>query len=395
VIARHRHLTAGLFLVITAAAVGRVTAAEPPLPDVLIGYTEFRTDLPDGRHANVVTMRAHVVRANGKDRRAIAADLADEPHTWTQFAGWSPDGTRAIIGRGWEHPDNASWEERHHQFRFTPEGRLYDQYLLDVQNAQAVNLTAVERVSSYNSGLFFWPNDSDTLGFQALIDGVSHPFRMDRDGRNKLDLTEGSRGFAYGFAASPDGTRISYHQDYKVYIADGDGSGATRVETGNPFNFVPQWSPDGKWLLFLSGEHYDCHPHVVRSDGTGLRKVADRKGYRGVVEFLDVPDFHGGSSDIPVWSADGRSVFYTARVGEGTELFRVSLSGKVEQLTDSPPGSLNYHPTISKRTDWILFGSNRTGARQLYVMHPSSRQEQAITDVKPGHGAMWPHWQPR
>ena len=163
--------------------------------------------------------------------------------------------------------------------------------------------------------MFFWPGDPTKFGFQALIDGDSHPFRMDRDGKNKRDLTKDSKEFAYGFSASPDGKRIAYHKSYQVYVADADGSNAKRIETGQPFNFAPQWSPDGAWLLFLAGEHYDCHPHVARADGSGLKKLASRGGYKGVVEFLDVPDFHGGSSDLPVWSADGRSVFYTARVG--------------------------------------------------------------------------------
>ena len=66
----------------------------------------------------------------------------------------------------------------------------------------------------------------------------------------------------------------------------------------------------------------------MRADGTGLRKLADRGGYRGVVEFLDVPDFHNGSSDVPVWSADGSSIFYTASVGENVELFRATLDGR-------------------------------------------------------------------
>ncbi len=370
-------------------------AADPAIPDALIGYTDFRTNLPGGRHANVVTMRAHTVHANGTGQQPIAAELAEKPSTWTQFAGWSPDGTEAVVGLGWEHPDNARWEEQHRQFRFNSEGWLLDQYLVSVPQGRAVNLTAVERVSFYNSGLFFWPGDPSRLGFQALVDGVSHPFRMDRDGRNKLDLTEGSRGFAYGFGASPDGRRISYHKDYQVYIADADGSNVVHVETGHPFNFVPQWSPDGKRLLFLSGEHYDCHPHLVESDGTGLRKIADRNGYRGVVEFLDVPDFHGGSSDVPVWSSDGRSIFYTARVAESVELFQYFLGGTSERLTDSPPGSLNYHPTAGPDSEWIIFGSNRSGTRQLYVMHTRTRTRHAITHVKPGRGAMWPHWQPK
>ena len=92
--------------------------------------------------------------------------------------------------------------------------------------------------------------------------------------------------------------------------------------------------PYGEWVLFVSGEHYNCHPHIVRADGTGLKKLADRNGYRGVMEFLDVPDFHGGSSDTPVWSEDSESVFYTAKVGENVELFAVSLHEKIEQLTN-------------------------------------------------------------
>ena len=73
-------------------------------------------------------------------------------------------------------------------------------------------------------------------------------------------------------------------------------------------NFGPTWSPGDQWVLFLSGEHYNCHPHIIRADGTGLRKLADRGGYLGAVESLDVPDFHEGSSDTPVWSADGKRV---------------------------------------------------------------------------------------
>src|SRR5262245_18748365 len=47
-------------------------------PDALIGYTEFRTDLPGGRHANVKTRRAVVVKADGRGRRVLAEELTRE-----------------------------------------------------------------------------------------------------------------------------------------------------------------------------------------------------------------------------------------------------------------------------------------------------------------------------
>lgn len=382
-------------LLVWCAICANCWSKEADWPHALVGYTEFRTNLTGGRHANVRTMRACVVQGDGNRRRLVAPELADEPNAWTQFAGWSPDGKVAIVGRGWQSPENARWEEEHQEFRHTRDGKLYDSYLVDLLSGRAENITGVERVSFYNSGLFFWPNDDEgTLGFVAIIAGASKPFRMDRDGRNKVDLSASGDGFAYGFSGSRGGDRISYHENYQVYLADADGSNRIHLETGQPFNFAPSWSPDGEWVLFVAGEHYDCHPHIARADGTGLKKLADRNGYRGVVEFLDVPDFHGGSSDVPVWAADGKSVFYTAQVGPNVELFRVTLDGRVEQITRSAAGALHYHPQPSKDGRWLVYGSKRDGVRQLYVMRLADRAERKITDMKDGHGAMWAHWQP-
>ena len=380
-----------ILVLMSLLSVPELTAAPPPL----IGYTEFHTNLPGGRHANVKTMRACVVQADGTGRRALAADLAQEADSWTQFAGWSLDGKIAIIGRGWQSPENAQWEEAHKTFRFAPGNWLYDSFLVDLDSNKATNVTAVDRVSFYNAGLFFWPKDPKRLGFTALISNNSHPFSMDRDGRNKTDLTNQSSEFTYGFSSSPDGQRISYHKAYQVYVADADGSHAVKVETGNPFNFAPTWSPDGRLVMFVSGEHYNCHPHIVKADGTGLKKLADRAGYRGVTEFLDVADFHGGSSDIPIWSSDSRSVFYTAKVDQNVELFRVTLDGKSEQLTKSAPGTTHYHLEAAANGEWLLYGSKRDGIRQLFVRNLADGSEKRITTMPAGQGAMWAHWQPQ
>ncbi|MFA6242667.1 MAG: hypothetical protein WC655_17140, partial [Candidatus Hydrogenedentales bacterium] len=325
--------------------------------------------------------------------RAVAESLTTEPHSWTQFAGWSPDGRQAIIGRGWETPENAAWEEEHKDFRMTQDW-TYDMYFLDIASGKLFNVTGVESVSNYNSGLFFVPGDDNTLGFTALIKGVSHPFLMDRDGRNKRDVSQGEEGFSYGFSASPDGRYIAYHKSYQIHVANKDGSGLKLIDTGNPFNFSPQWSPNGEWLMFVSGEHYNCHPTVVHPDGTGLRKLADRGGYEGVTPVVDVFDFHGGSSDVPVWSIDGAAIYYTAKVNEAVELMRVSLDGHIDQLTHSKPGVAHYHPKPSPDGKRLAFGSNESGPRRLYVMDIDANTPQPITPREEGYGAMWLHWMP-
>jgi TolB protein len=400
----------GMLYVLLAAALP-LRAADPPppvtrLPARAIGYTQHATALPGGRRANVVTGRAMLLVPGAKPV-PLAARLADEPGSWTQFVGWLPDGKTAIVGRAWESEPNGHYEEEHKTFRFRAGDWLYDTYLVDLATGRTDNVTAVERVSFYNTGVFSWPGDPNRLGFTALIDGVSKPFAMDRDGRHKTDLARDSTGFSYGFSSSPDGKRIAYHENYQVWLADADGAGRQMIDTGHPFNFAPAWSPDGRWLLFVSGEHDDCHPHVVRADGKALRKIGDRNGYRGVMEFLDVPDFHGGSSDVPVWAHDGRKVFFTARVAgvagaaDTVELFEVGIGERETpaRLTTSSPGSLHYHPRPSPDGAWLLYGSHRDlpgggRARNLFVRRLADGVEAQLTHLPPGQAAMHGHWQP-
>lgn len=371
----------------------------PPSRDKLeIGYSLYRHDDIRGQFYCWRTMRAMIARADGSSRVEAAPGLIDAPDVWSQFAGWSPDGRYAIVSRAWESEANFAWERAHREFRMT-EGWLLDACLLDTTTGKVENLTAVERVSPYNSGLFFWPGDPNRLGFEALIGSVSHPYSMDRDGRNKKDLTTGKAAFTYGFSASPDGKRIAYHKNYQVQVADADGSNARAVPTGHPFQFCPEWSPDGKWLVFLDGEHYNCHPTIVAADGTRVRKLADRGGYSGVTECLVHPDFHSASSDTPAWSTDSRWIYYTARMptpdrGQAVELMRVSIDGKAEQLSHSKADVTHYHPKPSPDGNWLLFGSDRDGRRQLYVARADGSEARPFTDVAPGFAAMHGHWRP-
>lgn len=332
------------------------------------------------------------MNGDGSGRRPVAEHLADNADAWTSFAGWSPDGKQAIISRGWQDPENAKWEEEHKRFRMLPGKWELDSSLVELATGKTVNVTAVGRVSHYNS-VSFRP-DGRKLLMTSLINGVSKPFLMDLDGRNKRDVSGEGSGFTYGYSASPDGGLISYHSNYQVYIANADGTNKRHIKTGNPFDFAPRWSGNGQWLLFVSGVHGRSNPHIVRRDGTALRKLADLGGYQGWILFLDVPDFHQGSSDIPVWSADGNSVFYTAKVGENVELFQVTLEGKTKQLTKSAPGTLHYHIRPSANGRWLLYGSMRDGVRQLFVRDLTSSREKQLTNLKRGHAAMWAHWQP-
>src|SRR5262249_50173077 len=295
---------------------------------------------------NEATRRAAVVKADGTGRRVLAEELTREAGSCTQFVGWSPDGKAARLSRYWKSEEVGKWEEEHKDFRETGDGVRYDAYLVDLASGKATKQTPVED-------------------------------------KKKSELI---KSLVHGRSISPDGKRSAFEDPgYRLYLADADGSNPKQVQTGLRFHLMPSWSPDGSWVLFVAGEHYDCHQHVVKPDGTGLKKLASRNGYRGVIDFLDVYDFHDGSSDLPVWSPDSKSVFYTAKVGSNVELFRVPLDGKPEQLTDTAAGSMHCHPQSSPDGKWLVYGSKRDGVCQLYVMRLRDKKEWRITDLKKGH----------
>jgi hypothetical protein len=88
------HFLRDLSLALVAAALSsgapRSDQRLKPLPDLLIGYTEFRTDLPGGRYVNVATRGAVVV-----NRYQIQRDLVPGPfafpapsHFSSHFLTW-------------------------------------------------------------------------------------------------------------------------------------------------------------------------------------------------------------------------------------------------------------------------------------------------------------------
>jgi Tol biopolymer transport system component len=352
------HFPRYLALAFVAAALssGTYLSSQPveAPPSLLIGYSEFRTDLPGGRYVNVATMRAVVVKADGTGRRVLAPELTQEAGSWTQFVGWSADGKAAKLSRNWKSDEVGKWEEQHKTFKSPGEGFHQDMYLVDLASGKATK-------------------------------------QPQPDDRKKSELV---KKLVHGMSVSPDGKRAAFEDPaYQLFLADGDGSNPKHIKTGLHFHLMPSWSPDGAWVLFVAGEHYDCHPHVLKADGTGLKKLASRNGYRGVIDFLDAYDFHDGSSDLPVWAPDSKSVFYTAKLGANVELFRVALDSKPEQLSHGPAGAMHYHPQASPDGKWLVYGSKRDGVRQLYVMRLSDKKEHRITDLKKGHAAMWPGWQ--
>src|SRR5262245_18977159 len=123
VVSRRAFLRLGVAAAVLGPASLRAADADDKPPDLLVGYTEFQTDLPGGRYVSEATMRAAVVKADGTGRRVLAEELTREKNWWTQFRGWSPDGKIAVFTHNWISDENGKWEEEHRTFRNTKDGK--------------------------------------------------------------------------------------------------------------------------------------------------------------------------------------------------------------------------------------------------------------------------------
>jgi Tol biopolymer transport system component len=75
---------------------------------------------------------------------------------------------------------------------------------------------------------------------------------------------------------APDGKRIAFNTGFddpsRIYVARADGSDARPITRSGLFADSPEWSPDGLLIAMIGGGS-EASVHVVRPDGTGLRRV--------------------------------------------------------------------------------------------------------------------------
>ncbi|MBI3982945.1 MAG: S9 family peptidase [Gemmatimonadetes bacterium] len=103
-----------------------------------------------------------------------------------------------------------------------------------------------------------------------------------------------------GVAVSPDAQRVAFQVGVAVmdgeksewlthvHVANADGSGAFQLTHGDKSATAPAWSPDGRWVAFLSSRSGKSNIWRIRVDGGEAEQITDEKG--GVSAFQWSPD---------------------------------------------------------------------------------------------------------
>jgi len=184
--------------------------------------------------------------------RQVYKSTHDKRPDLIQGISWSPDGKQIA-------------------FAMTP---WSDIYLLTLGAKDAVNLTKTDNVLeltpaiSPNGKLIAFVSDRRSPG-----GGSMDIYTMRLDGKGTKLLLE-CQGKCYRPEWSPDGKQLVFQMGKDLYLLPASGGKPTRLVSG-AINENPAWSPDGQWIAFTRSQAYDSQPYIylVKPDGTGIHTL--------------------------------------------------------------------------------------------------------------------------
>jgi len=368
---------------------------------------------PDGKRIFLSTS----VPAGGRlryDIRVVGADGSGLETVFgdgrvNSYASLSPDGTEVLFDR---------WMD--------DEGENGEIFVLELASGSLRRLTDNEGIYD---GYPTWTPDGRVI-WSSDETGTFQLYAMDRDGRNRVQLTfgagdhrranvardgtklvfnrelegsivveqlplaEGPELVAAGppervtrFAAaypawSPDGERIVYQSDalggWELFVMNADGSGVRQLTRSPSDDVHPAWSPDGERIAFSSDRDGDQEIFTIRPDGTGLRRhTRDERR-----------DVH------PYWSPAGDTLIFNREDEAGKlALWTVGADGGEAGLLrsgDEESSYASYSPDGSRvaYVAWLDGGENG----EIHVLDLASGVATRLTDNEVFDG--YPVWGP-
>src|SRR5690606_29836510 len=153
-------------------------------------------------------------------------------------------------------------------------------------------------------------------------------YTMDMDGSNVKQITD-DLGYDGGAWFSPDGKKIVWRasrpktetekKEYtdllnqglvmptnmEVFVANADGSDVKQITNLGQANWAPNFTPDGKHIIFASNHEYPkgfpFNMYLINLDGSGLHKVSRDHGFDA----------------FPMFSPDGKKLIFSSNRNNG------------------------------------------------------------------------------
>lgn len=264
-----------------------------------------------------------------------------------------------------------------------------------------------------------------SIAFVSDRDGDQQIYSMNSDGTNPVRLTHLRDAILSDLDWSPDGQSLAFvnqlpvsdsQNQYDIFVLDVATGRITRLTDDEPSENRPSWSPDGKFIAYLSdvGGAYDIW--VMTGDGKIVQQITHDPRWElsvdwrpGVSQIAYVPN---SGADLQIWlegwqtplkenpllfdhreanetdyltlhsvidldwSPDGRWI--ALETDFGAHVVNVA-NAEIAQIEDRRDFAYGDAPSWSPDSCHVVFASRRDGNLEIYVYDLASATAQRLT----------------
>lgn len=196
---------------------------------------------------------------------------------------------------------------------------------------------------------------SGKIVFVSDRDGNLEIYSMNADGTNQTRLTTDSAS-DLSPDWSPDGKWIVFQSDrdkdledlaykHEIYIMDSEGNHIQRLTNNNSHDGNPKWSPSGDWIAYESYVNGYPDIYIMKPDGSQKTQLT----------------FHPASDSNPSWFSDGEHVLFDSNRYKhpavfGGQLFKININS-LELTPVTEEGIPHMDPAISPNGKYITYST--------------------------------------
>ena len=245
------------------------------------------------------------------------------------------------------------------------------------------------QVTHHESGRMFFPSissDGKTIVYEQDFGiwkfdtrtGKSTPIKINivsDDKENPVEMIT-VRNDADGYDLSPSNRRAAISAHGEIFSIATDRGDIQRVTQSYSREIDPAWSPDGKWIAFMSDKSGRDEVWMAHEDGTGLKKLSEDDGEKQNIQWA--PD-----SKSLIYSASDHKLYrYDLEVARGA-VIASGEAGNIQGARWSPDGK------------WVAFSKLDHDLRpHVYVVSSTGGAEHRVGNADVLFSETGPAWTP-